>query len=618
MSSPAAPTPLQLADLLAAYEGDRDDEAEAEARKLVEQYPAHPFSWKILALVLARTGRAAEALACLEHVLILAPGDANTHNLLGNVLCSLQRQTEACSCYEAALALEPSAVVLNNLGTALQELGRNEDALVRLRQALALDPGSPDIHYNIGNAELALDRVAAAESSYLKVLALQPRHRRALLNLATLLRDAGRNTDAETCLKQALLNAPDDPEVLARMAGFLRDTGRNDESADACRRGLARMPEHPACLVGLARIESDNGHFAAAETAYRRALAARPLMAEALAGLARLQAMTREDAAWLNDARRALAATHDRRSAIELNYAIGKYYDDVGDYDAAFDHYRQANTLQRKLRPSYDRQRWAATVDRLISESPAALLAQPLPETLDDRRPVFVVGLPRTGTSLVEQIIAAHPRAFGAGELTYWPTRLPDPLACLSLDSRQALATLASDYLRLIDGLAPGAKRIVDKLPGNFVRLAQLRLALPGALFVHLRRHPVDTCLSIYFQNFNASHLYATDLGDLAFHYHHYHRLMEHWCQVIPKQCLLELDYEVLVDDQEGSTRRLLAFLDLPWDDACLDFAGVKRRVGTASNWQVRQPIYRSSRARWRHYEANLGPLTELLSLAAS
>jgi tetratricopeptide (TPR) repeat protein len=607
-----SPPNRQLTELAAACNEGRDQQAEADARELIRQYPGHPLAWKVLGLVLERSGRSAEALACLDEALRLVPDDANCHNLRGNVLCTLKRQTEACRSYEAALAVAPDAAVLNNLGTALQELGRNDDALVRLEQARQLDPDCVDIHYNIGNALLALGRPVEAEASYLRALARQPGHRRSLVNLAAILKDAGRYGDAELCLKQAVRLAPNDADLQAGMAMLLHDMGRIDESAAACEQGLAIDPGHPDCLVGRARIHADEGRFAEAEADFRQALARRPRMAAALAGLAGLRRMSHADAAWLNDARQALAAPLDRRSASELHFALGKYHDDVGEYDAAFDHYRQANALKKAGRAPFDRQRWATTVDRLIASCPASLLAQPLPGAVDDRRPVFVMGLPRSGTSLVEQIIAAHPRVFGAGELTYWPARLPDPLAGLAPEQHGQLTDIAAGYLHLLEDLAPAAERIVDKLPGNFVRLAQLRLTLPCARFVHVRRHPADTCLSMFFQNLNASHPYATDLGDLAFYYRHYDRLMAHWRHCLPFDALLEVDYEALLDDQEGSSKRLIDFLGLPWDDACLDFANARRRVGTASNWQVRQPIYTSSRARWRNYEMHLGPLQTL------
>ena len=608
-----SPPSLQLAELAAACNEGRDQQAEADARELIRQYPGHPLAWKVLGLVLERTGRSAEALTCLDQALCLAPDDANSHNLRGNVLCSLNRQAEACRSYEMALAAAPDAAVLNNLGTALQELGQNDEALVRLEQARQLDPECVDIHYNIGNALLALGRPVEAEASYLRALARQPGHLRSLVNLAALLKDAGRHGDAEPCLKQALRLAPSDASLHAGMAVLLHDMGRIDESAAACEQGLAIDPGHPDCLVGRARIHADDGRFAEAEAACRQALVRRPRMPAALAGLAGLRRMSRADAAWLNDARQALAAPLDRRSASELHFALGKYHDDVGEYDAAFDHYRQANALKKAGRAPFDRQRWAATVNRLIESCPAGLTAQPLPATPDDQRPVFVVGLPRSGTSLVEQIIAAHPRAYGAGELTYWPTRLPDPLAGLAPEQHGQLSDIAAGYLHLLEDLAPAAERIVDKLPGNFVRLAQLHLALPGARFVHVRRHPVDNCLSMFFQNLNASHAYAADLDDLAFYYRHYDRLMAHWRRILPFATLFEVDYEALLDDQEGSSKRLIAFLGLTWSDACLDFAAASRRVGTASNWQVRQPLYTSSRARWRNYEAHLGPLKDLL-----
>jgi len=229
-------------------------------------------------------------------------------------------------------------------------------------------------------------------------------------------------------------------------------------------------------------------------------------------------------------------------------------------------------------------------------------------------RPIFIVGMPRSGTSLAEQILASHPQVFGAGELPYWKTAsLRVGTAALQNGSCEAvLRQLADEYLRLLTDLSPDAARVVDKMPGNFAHLGMIHAALPSARIIHMRRNPIDTCLSIYFQNFHIAHSYANDLADLAHYYHQYLRLMEHWRSVLPQEVILEVPYEALVDDQETWSRNMVDFVGLPWDAACVDFHQTNRNVSTFSKWQVRQKISRASVERWRNYEPFVGPLVQL------
>jgi hypothetical protein len=220
--------------------------------------------------------------------------------------------------------------------------------------------------------------------------------------------------------------------------------------------------------------------------------------------------------------------------------------------------------------------------------------------------------MPRSGTSLVEQILASHPEVWGAGELTFWNSALT--AADVELD----VGAIARDYLQLLAKLSPHARRVVDKMPENFRHLGLIHAALPEARIIHVRRHPLDTCLSIYFQDFKTSLAYATDLADLAHYYRQYWRLTDHWRSLLPREAMLEVSYEGLVANPEQWARKLLEFVGLPWDARCLEFHQTRRSVVTASKWQVRQKINATSVARWRHYEPYLGELRSLIPLAAS
>ena len=302
------------------------------------------------------------------------------------------------------------------------------------------------------------------------------------------------------------------------------------------------------------------------------------------------------------------------REAVSLHYALGKYFDDVQQYDQAFEQYRHANVLKRERSQPYDRQRLVEAVDELIRVFSRGWYEQARANGVASTRPVFIIGMPRSGTSLVEQILASHPQAFGAGELTFWLQASNDYLDRVrrSAPVEHLIGRLARDYLQLLQGLSPEALRVIDKMPGNFMYLGPIRAALPDARLIHMRRDPVDTCLSIYFQDFGDVLTYANDLDDLAHYYGQYRRIMQHWQSILPPGALLEIPYEALVADQEGWSRRMLDFIGLPWDPRCLDFHRTVRNVLTTSRWQVRQKISTGSVARWRHYARYLAPLLPL------
>jgi hypothetical protein len=252
-------------------------------------------------------------------------------------------------------------------------------------------------------------------------------------------------------------------------------------------------------------------------------------------------------------------------------------------------------------------------VTRTLAAFDRNTLAALRPGGIASELPVFVVGMPRSGTSLTEQILASHPQVHGAGELLYW-IFAADAERAATLEQRAgSIAELGRAYLEGLATQAPDASRVVDKLPVNFRHIGLIHAALPGARFIHLERNPLDTCLSIYFQGFSAAHPYATDFGDLAHYYQEYRRLIAHWRAVLPPRTLLDVQYEDLVDNPEDWSRRMLAHIGLPWDSRCLEFHRTDRPVLTASNWQVRQPINKRSVERWRRYEQFIAPLREAL-----
>ena len=329
--------------------------------------------------------------------------------------------------------------------------------------------------------------------------------------------------------------------------------------------------------------------------------------------------MSENDGGWIAQARRIAERPLRPSEEIQLRFAIGKYFDDVGNFEQAFDSYRRANELTKHHRLPHDRRQLTQVFESTIGFHSGDWVNRVRHPSNPSSRPVFVVGMPRSGTSLAEQILASHPAVFGAGEIAYWKA-VSGKVAATGGEGQSSdieLCQMADDYLRLLAELSADELRVVDKMPSNFMHLGLIHAALPGARIIHMRRNPIDTCLSIYFQNFHRAHTYANDLEDLAHCYLEYLRIMQHWRAILPADAMLEVPYEELVADQETWSRRMVEFIGLPWDPACLEFHRTRRSVNTFSKWQVRQKISSASVERWRNYAPFLGPLLGLTGAAS-
>jgi tetratricopeptide (TPR) repeat protein len=602
---PAAPalTATQMSQLVAMMNAGRHAELERSTLGLLDQHPHSGVLWQLLGVALRM--QAKDALDALARAATLLPQDAAAHNNLGNALGERGRYDDAVTSYRRALALRPDfAEAHNNLGNALLDLGQLEPAAASYGRALEIKPDYIEAYGNLGNALRGLGRLDEAVGSYRRALALSPESAEAHNELGMALRDLGRPDEAVESYRRALALSPDYAEAHSNLGVALRLQGRTAEAEVSCRRALAINPDLTATVVALAELHADRGHFAQAQDLFQRAISMQPQSPEAWAGIARLRTMTASDAAWLAEAQRIAGQKLPARQEVLLRYAIGKYFDDLKDFEQAFLNYRRANELTKQYRSRHEQRQLRQAVDLVTQRYDAQWLSQARGAVAASSRPVFIVGMLRSGTSLAEQILASHPQVFGAGELTFWSS---------ASGADEPLGKLADAYLHVLAQLSPDAARVIDKMPGNFLHLGLIHAALPNARIIHMRRNPIDTCLSIYFQHFEANHSYANDLADLAHAYSEYLRVMKHWRSTLPEQTILDVPYEGLVEDQEAWSRKMLDFIGLPWDSRCLDFERTERTVITASKWQVRQKINTSSVERWRHYEQFVGPLRALL-----
>ena len=431
----------------------------------------------------------------------------------------------------------------------------------------------------------------------------------------------GRLQDAENCLRRAVKANPTDPVARGNLGMTLVLLGRTNEARIEFDKVLKVTPRHAIGLYGMGMLARSEGRFEEAEDLFRRALVSDPQMAPAWSALVGVRKMTSEDVVWLKRAEQTAAGLKTAAEEAEVRFAIGKYFDDLDKHEQAFASYQRANDLLKSVAPVYDRNAHRRFVDDIMSlYTPEAIARASAGHAKSTERssdkPVFVVGMPRSGTSLTEQILASHPAAAGAGELPFWfeTVRRDDERTRRELLGSAVSQKIAADYLRMLTRQFPQARYVVDKAPGNCDFLGIIHSVLPNARFIYMRRDPLDTCLSCYFQHFSLALNYTFDLSDLAYYYTEHARLMAHWRTVLPPGSVLDVPYEGLVADQETWTRRILEFVGLDWDPRCLQFSKTKRTVVTSSYWQVRQPLYAGSVQRWRNYSKHLGPLRGLKS----
>ena len=635
---------------LMAYTFGNLELAVAHVRQACQSPRAPAVYFSDFAEICRQKGLLAEAEQAARRAVALAPNFAPAWNNLGIVLQEMLKLDESRLALERALALEPNnAETLNNLANTLKRLGRAAEAKKRWSAALTLKSDYAEAYSNLANLSIDEGDYDGAEGMAQRAIALSPRLADAYVNLAAVMTVRHRYADALHVLDALLAFAPGHPRALAARALALKDLDRLDEALDAAKRAALAAPETPEPHNAVGQAFQAMGQFEPALSAYDRAAALPgPAQQDAIAnrGMLFMEFGRKQEALKaLEEAARAFpnspgilfSQTDLKRFAAgdpligqmqallareglsaadrtTLHFGLGKAYLDIGDSAQAFRHYREGNRLKRATY-AYDadgNDRWMAEIAEAFS--PTLMRAKADVGARSDT-PIFVVGMPRSGTTLVEQILASHPMAHGAGELRRlqslgdevgFPTGIPT----LAPDR---LKGIGEAYLAHVAPMAAGRRHVVDKMPSNFALAGLIRLVLPDARIIHCRRDPVDACLSCYTKLFAGQQDFAYDLTELGRFHRAFQRLMAHWRDILPTPHLLEVDYEAVVDDLEAEARRMLQFLGLPWDDSVLRFYETERPVRTASSNQVRQPIYRSSAAGWRNHAADLKPLLEAL-----
>lgn len=554
--------------------------------------------------------------------------------------------------YKAALVFRPNDPgLLGLLGMALHQSGNDVDAKVAIQSAIEINPHDPRLHNYLGQVLNSIGQSVKAQLEFVEAIRLDNKFMEAWFNAGNSLLSMNKAKEAIRVLERARELAPSDSEVRLSLlhAYYLEKkyeqieisllskvgkTGLNPGELTwlyAARQNiiggsdyvelnnnLSQLTESSGvilqALLKIGKCEIHHGRMEAARFYLTKALEYDSKSPEPYAQIAVTKKFTDTDKDMV-EAMMAILPTLSGQQLRHFHFALGKIFSDLGKGDKAFYHYKAGNDIVREY-IGFDSLSYGRWVDKHLANYSATSLHS-LPKCNASKVPILVVGTPRSGTTLTESIISSHSAVVGAGEIDYWPRvaphlekSFPGPYS-IDLGSRAA-----SEYINLLREHSIDAIHIVDKMPQNFLYIGLIHAILPNARFIHIRRHPIDACLSMYFQDFQDGLDFKWDLHSLAFWYVQYQKIMEHWRKTIPNGIMLEFWYEDLVDDTEGVSRKIMDFLGLEWEPGQLEFHKKERSVFTASKWQVRQPIYKSSKERWRIYENHLGPLLPLLKYA--
>lgn len=624
-------------------------------QQILNAYPRHADALHLLGLVQGRSGDLKQAIKSIKKALKINSKAAHYHRNLGLFLMESGRQQEAVAAFKRAIALNPKdADSHNDLGVIFSGQNRVEEAIAEYKKAIKKDPENVRAYGNLGTDLLKKSDLSGSEVCQRKILEIYPRDPDALLNLGIVLRLQARVEESVDVLRQALVFNPKHKETNLQLGISLRKLDRLDDAVDALNRALALDPNCKETCRSLGVAYDKQGKVDDAVKMHRRALEIDPQFVEAYLSLGvslGRQGRFQESnecycqAIKINplEVRAYKQLVHSKRSVdyedkittmeqlykrndtpneqkTILAFALGMAFEGQNDHEKAFRYMREGNDLKRSTY-EYKIEEHQDYFRRLKEVFTPEFFSQRTGMGCPDKTPIFILGMPRSGTTLVEQILASHSEVFGAGELPCLSDigkkmggeekgfEFPE---CLLTLEKKEFAYWGDEYIRRVRSKSDSAPRITDKMPHNFLRIGLIKLILPNARIIHCVREPMDTCLSIYKKDFDSLHKYAYDLTELGQYYKLYLDLMAHWRRVLPG-FVFDIQYEDLVAQQEVQTRRLLEYCGLPWEDACLAFHQTERSVATASLAQVRQPIYKGSVRLWEFYGDKLAPLEKAI-----
>jgi tetratricopeptide (TPR) repeat protein len=654
-SSPQSSSRSRFAEVLELVSSQSFPEADALCLKMLEEHPGDVNILGLRGAVLIKLNRLDEAESVLRDTLRIAPSFAKPHEDLGVVLLEKGDAAAAAEVLQNAVRLDPSLeLAWFNLGKALAALGqgkeadaafersfdlnperrkvaraaelqregRLEEAEILYREVIRDYPSNVDAMRMLGRIALSLKRLPDAERLFRQAVTIAPDFVGAWLDLGRALKDQNDHLEAMACYRRVTALQPDNPQGHFMLASVLAPAGRTYEAIDSYERAVALEPEHPGALLGLGHVLKTVGRQEEAVQAYRDCIRRRPDNGGSYWSLANLKTyrLSDDDIAAMEHYVE-MDGLNDT-SRVNFLFALAKAYEDRGDFGRAWEYYSTGNATQR-MNEYYDPVQTETVHDQIVEVFDTGLLRKFEGSGDPDSSPIFIVGLPRSGSTLIEQILASHSAVEGTSELPYLGRVVTSlnrnradginyPQAVRELGAEH-FAALGRDYLnRAGRHRVEGARRFIDKMPNNFSTIGFLQLILPQAKIIDARRHPLDSCLSCFRQLFARGQSFTYDLTDIGEYFLQYERMMDHWHEVLPGR-VLTVQYEDLVRDFETNMHRLLEYCELPFEEACLRFYETDRPVRTASSEQVRQPIYTASIGFWRNYDDKLAELKEVL-----
>ena len=544
---------------------------------------------------------------------------------LATELLRARRPADAIAPLREAALLEPfNSTIQHDLGLACLEVGRIPEAIAALQRAVASNPRYADAYFRMGIALEKLGNIREALAAYDRATKMLPSLTEAWFRAGALVFTLGHREEATGCFRRAAVSGGRTNFGRLGKARALLIEDRNQEAEKTLRETLAADPTNAMAYELLGNLLAELGRFDEARACYERAIAIAPMLAGSYYDLVRCRPLTRDDDGLLQAMQAALATPGlevGQRQRVHL--AIGKAEEDLGDYGLAMQHFDAADAVRRSASP-FDSAAFSIEINRLIARFTPESIARASELGSSDATPVLIIGMPRSGTTLVEQIVSMHPEVGAGGELNFWNERGAEwhrscagkhekPFVARENPASEFLAKAAADYLGVLRRIAPKAARVTDKMPFNFLWAGLIHLTFPRAIIIHCHRAAVDTALSIHQTHFHPILAFPTGGDELVAYFRDYQRLVNHWRNVLPADRFIEVDYEELTRAPEPLIRRVIAACGLPWNDACLRPESNPRAVKTPSKWQTRQPIYRTSVARWKRYEPWLGPLHALV-----
>lgn len=614
-----------------------------------------------LALTYAATKQHDKAAAQFKVILKAKPNDAHTHHNLANTLYEISQFEEAIQHYQAALKINPNLVDSNiHCGIAYRAIKSYDEAIKCLHQALNLDKKNARAFHILGVIYAETEDYARSLECLQNASGLAPMDADINISYADMLARVDLNGNAATTYMDTCNKHPNLLKAFTLFGKHLVNMRYYDEALQCYSRALQLDANGIDTLDTLGRIYLGMGNVDAAINNYSKALAIEPNRLSSLIGLeqayqddgkldkaisicdeiisthshspkghllkARVLKSQANDGIAENLLRFISEDNIDESSIVDINFALGKIYDDQKNYKQAYHHYALANSIKSQ-NLSYDREESESSFTKLIETYNADFFKNHQAYGTDSKLPILIIGMPRSATTLTEQIISSHPSVLGAGEVEFWSDTVSSLHYILNSKSSypecvndmlpahaNEIAAMYESTLLKTTGVSTAPAHITDKMPHNFMSIGLIATIFPNAKIIHTKRDPVDTCLSIFFQYFNEHHAYSFDLSDLGFYYKQYERLMQHWHTVLPGR-IMDINYADTIADPEYWTRKLISHIGLEWDDACLAPHKLERSVKTPSHWQVRQPIYKTSVQRWKNYEQYIQPLLDALNV---